>query len=268
MKRILLTMALLAPTLAFAADLPRAAAADMPVKTSPPAPPARICYVGVGAEAAEQSTNVSGNNLFVTNALAGNMTAAGGSVDATVGCIFGGANWQRAFIGGGYQNVTGANENGSVASRWHAVAEYDIGFELVQRIIAAVPLQNLVSGWPTFTAPSLPTNVSVAPGAPKQYLGGGLRAWGLSGQFFTAEGSSVAVAPELTTGFIWWTTDPKTGALNGGMLDIYVYAARPIRGFQIDGLGASPGGTPLRFHAGYDEGTLYGTGIRYAFPVL
>jgi hypothetical protein len=262
-KRILLV------TTALAALCAPALAADLPIVKAPMLgsfdPGGHGFYCGLGAEAGVEQANVSGSNLFVTGLASGSLTASGGAVVGACGYINGNAlRWWRIEASAGYQNITGANAAvGSVASRWSATQEFDVGFEVFARIFSAIPSLSSTFAFPTFT-PQLPANVLVA-GAPRQYVGVGFREYGLSGAVATAEGSSWSAAPMLKTGYIWQTLD-AAGKQTGGALDAYAYVAFPMRGITIGNVGATAGGPPI-FTAGVKEGTQYGMGLKYDFSL-
>lgn len=258
----------LVTTLAVSAWLAPAFAADLPVKAPPMMvyQPSGNFYFGFGTEAAVAQANVSGNNLFATSLVNGDLKAAGGAVCGVAGYISGDPNrWWRLEASGCYQNITGgtpiAGANASVASRWSASQEVDIGFELIQRIFAAVG--NLGVAFPTFQ-PNLPSNVAVA-ASPRQYVGVGFREFGVDGSFGAASGTSWSAAPMVKTGYLWQTLDAN-GRLNGGAIDVYAWASFPMRGITI-GNAFAANGTPLTFGAGANMGTQYGAGIRYDFSL-
>ncbi len=230
------------PAIALAADLP----------TKAPISPFSVnsggWYAGIASEAAVEQANVSGNNLFATSLVNGNLKAAGGAIGGVVGyirtgCIYG--SWCRVQAGGFYQNITGSNSNGSVASRWSSTQEVDLGVEVFSAITSVIG--NVGVAFPTFS-PSLPSNVLVA-AAPRQYVGFGAREIGIDGNFLSATGSTVSVAPMLKTGYLWQTLGAN-GAPNG---------------FTVTNAFATSGG-PV-FTSGIKEGTQYGLGIAYAFGV-
>ncbi len=255
--------ALALPASAFAADM--AYKAPPPVRT-----PGSGWYCGVGTEADVAQSNVSGTNLFATSLATGGLTATGGSLNGMCGYISGTPNrWWRAQTEGGWSNIQGTNAVGPtatssgasafIAQRWHGSQEFDVGFEVVQRVIAAIPNLSTLVNWPVFTPPT-PT---VPVGTPHQYVGVGLREFGESGRFGLSTGQTVGVAPMIKSGFIWQTLD-TSGNLNGGALDAYAWVAFPMRGFTMGNVLAS-NGSPLTFGAGANMGTQYGLGLNYNF---
>jgi hypothetical protein len=257
-------LALLSST-AMAADLPR------PVfKASPPSVNGAGWYCGVGTEADVAQSNVTGTNLFATSLATGGLTATGGSLNAACGYVSGNPlRWWRAQLEGGWSNIQGTNavaptgtSSGAsefIAQRWHSSQEFDVGFELIQRIISAVPNLSNVVNWPVFTPPT-PT---VPVGSPLEYVGVGLREFGESGRFGFATGQTVGVAPMIKTGYLWQTLD-TSGRPNGGALDAYAWVAFPMRGFTMGNVLAA-NGAPLTLGAGANMGTQYGLGLNYNF---
>jgi hypothetical protein len=249
-----------------------ALAADMPVKAPPfTAPASSPWYCGVGTEADVAQSNVSGTNLFATSLVSGGLTATGGSIDGACGYLSANPQrWWRVQIEGGWSNIKGTNvaaatpgASGSsafIAQRWHATQEFDIGFELIQRIFAVLPNLGTASLFPSFT-PVLPSNVSV--GVPHQYVGGGLREFGIDGRFGAASGQTIGLAPMVKSGFIWCTLN-AAGQCNGGALDAYAWVAFPVKGMTFGNVGAT-NGAPLTVNAGANMGTQYGLGLNYDF---
>ena len=231
--------------------------ADIPVKAQPlfSTPQSSGWYAGIGTTAAVAQSNVSGNNLFATSLVGGNLNAAGGSVDFAFGYIRGQAlpgfgNWYRLEASGSYQNITGSvnipGARSSVASRWAAMQEADIGADVFQGILSTVG--NLGVSFPTFT-PSLPSNVAVAAG-PRQYVG-------------SATGSSIGIAPFVKSGFLWQALG-KTGQPNGSAIDVFAWAAFPTSGFTMGNVLAA-NGTPVTINSHANLGTQYGMGLKYDF---
>jgi hypothetical protein len=248
-----------------------AMAADLPFKAPPPARAAGSgWYCGVGTEADVAQSNVSGTNLFATSLATGGLTATGGSLDGACGYISGVVGkWWRVQGEGGWSNIQGTNAVGAtaissgasafIAQRWHGSQEFDIGLELVQRVISAVPNLSTLVNWPVFTPP-MPT---VPVGTPFQYVGVGLREFGESGRFGLATGQTVGVAPMIKSGFIWQTLN-ATGKPNGGALDAYAWVAFPVKGFTMNNVLAS-NGAQLTVNSGANMGTQYGLGLNYDF---
>jgi opacity protein-like surface antigen len=248
-----------------------ALAADMPVK-APPGPFATVSgygwYFGVGTEAGVAQSSVTGNNLFATSLVGGNLTASGGAVTAAVGYIRGNNQWRwRLEATGAYQNITGATPgvpgagNGSVASRWSATQGFDISFEVFKNITAVVG--NLGINFPSFDpGRALPANIAVSQ-TPWQYVGVRAREFGLDGSFGAASGSTWGVAPQIETGFLWQTLD-AAGKPNGGALDAYFYVAFPEKGATFGNVFAT-NGAPITVGAGANLGRQYGAGLRYNF---
>ena len=201
-----------------------ASAADIPLKA-----PAltQIGYPGwylwVGTEAVVAQANVSGNNLFATGLVSGNLKAAGGAVGGGFGYIT--PKW-RLETGVHYQNITGteaaAGSSASVSSRWSAYQEVDVNFSLFQNILTAVNAGVNAGGFsfPSFT-PVLPSNLTVA-AMPRQYVGAGFREFGVDGSFGAATGATISAGPMVKTGFIYQAID-STGKSTGGSWDVFAW---------------------------------------------
>lgn len=264
MRKLMLTVSALALGVgaAFAADLPVKA----PRVVAPPVS-GYGWYVGIGTEAAVAQSSVSGNNVFATSLVNGNLTAAGGAVGGDVGYIDQLPNgWKWRFEAGVmYQNITGSitttTGSASVASRWSATQEFDIDFAVVQKISSVVG--NLIN-FPSFT-PSLPANVVVVQATPWEYVGVGAREFGVDGNFFGQQGSNWSVAPMIKTGFMWQTAD-SSGKPNGGAIDTYAWVSFPQRGVTLNNL-FSAGGAPLGVSGAAQMGTQYGLGLKYDFGI-
>lgn len=242
-----------------------ALAADMPLKAP------LISHIGypgwylfVGTEAVVAQANVSGNNLFATSLIGGNLKAAGGAVGGGMGYIT--PKW-RFETGAYYQNITGsdvaAGTNASVASRWSAYQEIDVNFSLFQNLLTAVNSGISIGGFafPSFT-PVLPSNLTVA-AMPRQYIGGGFREFGLDGSFGAASGSTVSAGPFIKTGFIYQAVD-ATGKSTGASWDVFAWVNWPMRGFTLNNVLAA-NGAPVTFGSGANMGTQYGTGLHFGF---
>ena len=261
MKRLIFAAALLAPSLALAADLPPVFPTKAPIAVAP----STIWYAGIGVEGSTEQANVSGTNLFVTSLIGqgGNLQASGGAVTGAVGFIKNGPQGLvRCQATAAYQNIAGANAAiGSIDSRWSATQECDVGFEWLARITTLFPNLINITAFPT---PGLPSTVIVV-GAPKQYVGVLAKESQLSGQFFGASGSTWDWAPGFGTGWIWQSAD-ATGKANGGLIDAYLNVSFPQRGFTVAFPGGGPG-API-FSGGAKLGTQYTVGVRYDLPVM
>jgi hypothetical protein len=260
---------LLASVAALALTASSALAADMPVKAPPLVPfsPAWSgLYWGLGTYGGMAQSNVSGSGLLATSLVSNNVTASGGGVDGAIGLIRGDTahlgflNWYRLEGAGAYQNISGGIGGNSVASRWSATQEFDVGAD-----VFAMLMQTVGSNWnlPTLTPPGLPSNIQV--GAPKQYFGAIVREFGLDGTVGAAHGVTVGVAPGVKSGFLYQTLGAN-GLPNGGAIDLWASVTWNTRGATLGNVFAS-NGTPLTFNAGVNEGTTYLAGIRADFPV-
>jgi hypothetical protein len=249
-----------------------AMAADMPVKAPIlPAPAITNWYVGVLTEADVAQSNVSGTNVFASSLVSGNLTATGGSVGGVggyIGSCWG--SWCRGQLTAAWANISGTNSvaatatsgaaSASLASRWSATQEADIGIEWIQKIYAALPTLNIIN-FPTIT----PITPTVPVGAPRQYVGLGLKEAGISGSFGAANGTQVGVYPMITGGFIWQTLGTN-GLPNGGAIDASAGVAFPVKGFTL-GNAFAANGSPLTFGSGANLGTQYWTRLSYDFAV-
>jgi hypothetical protein len=254
-----------------------AAAADMAVKAAP-TPFLTVngsgWYWGIGTTSAVDQANVT-NNVFATSLVSNNLVAAGQSIDAEAGYIWGNASiagfaqWARAYVSGSFQNisggvsvaatpVTGAASFG-VASRWSSMQGVDVGADVVTYILTKTGLSN---PFPAFT-PQLPSNIAVAV-TPREYFGAFVTEFGITGTgLFTNAGTTVGVAPGVRTGYLWQTVD-ATGRPNGGALDMGVAIDWPTRGVTFSNVFAT-NGAPLALNAGANIGTQYKAYIRYDF---
>lgn len=221
-------------------------------------------YLFLGSEAAVAQSSVSGNNVFATSLASGNLKAAGGAIKGGFGYITPKWRWENSV---GYQNITAtesvAGASASVASRWSATSEIDVNFSIFQNLLAAVNagVSNVGFSFPSFT-PVMPSNIAVA-AAPRQYVGAGIRAFGLDGTFGAASGATVSLGPMVKTGFIYQAVD-GTGKSTGGSWDVFAWANWPMRGFTLDNV-LAPGGVPLTIGASANMGPQYGAGIHYGF---
>ncbi len=261
---------LLATTALVAIAAGPALAADMAVK-APVVPPVPFTdafsslYWGIGTYAGVAQSSVSGTNLFATSLVSSNLTADGAGVSVVGGYQHGSTaklgfgNWWRVQAAADYQNIQGGiqvpGNSASIASRWAAEQEFDIGADVVTYIMSALG-PNAAINFPTFT-PQLPQNIQV--GVPKQYFGVLVREFGLEGNFGAAHGVRVAVAPGIKTGFLFPTLGAD-GKSNGGGIDLWASVTWAAKGATLNNVFAA-NGTPLTVGAGDMMGTTYMTGI-------
>jgi hypothetical protein len=254
----------------FAALTAAASAADMPVKA--PASPFQTYtgsgfYWGVGTTSGVDQSSVTGTT-FASSLVTSNLTAAGQSLDAEVGYIWGNASiagfaqWARVGASGSYQNISAGVSTGGnsawVASRWQATQFFDVGGDLFQRILTAWNIGNV---FPSFT-PQLPSNIAVAT-TPRQYWGVAVSEFGLSGAFGAASGQTVGVAAGPRSGFLWQTVD-ATGKPNGGALDLGVEILFADKGVAFNNVFAT-NGAPIAINSSANMVRQYKAYIRYDF---
>ncbi len=245
-----------------------AMAADMAVKAIPPVPftaAASGFYWGLGTYAGVAQSSVSGNNLFATSLVSGNLTADGAGVSVVTGyqhgstALLGFGNWWRIQADADYQNIQGGitvpGNSASVVSRWAAEQEFDVGADVVTYIMSAIQ-PNGVINFSTFT-PQLPANIQS--GVPKQYVGAVVREFGIDGNFGAAHGVRVGIAPGIKTGFLFPTMGAD-GKTNGGGIDLWASVSWANKGATLNNVFAA-NGTPLTTGAGALMGTTYLTGI-------
>lgn len=257
----------LGPKAAYAADVPPPIVTKAPV-TSNPSQTANGSgwYVGIETEASVANSSVSGNNTFASGLLNSSLYSAGGAVGGEFGYIWGSANgWYRVAVRGDYQNVTGsvaaAGAAATLASRWSAAQEVDIGVSGIQNLLTALPQLGLTNPFPTFNPPAF-ANINAS--APRPYVGVGLREFGVSGSFGNANGATVSVAPMATAGNIWQVLT-SAGKPTGQAFDIAAFVAWPTKGFTLNN--AIAPGQPPTLGAAANLGTMYGVMAKYDFGI-
>lgn len=261
MKRILLaSVAVLAVTAAHAADLKLPAKAPVnPFITNT----GSGWYVGVNSQASVASSSVSGNTF---PSLSTSFMAAGAAIGGDVGyiwnsCVAG--SWCQIEVDADYQNISGGVPGASMNSKWNVSEEADIGIQVFQTIIAALPSLNGNNPFPTFNPSGLlPANIAVAT-TPRQYVGFVVDEMELGGNLFSATGQDWAIAPGVTTGYRWQTlgTDGKP---NGGSLNIAARVLWPTKGITLSNVFAT-GGAPMVTGAHVSESALYTIKLQYDF---
>lgn len=248
-----------------------AAAADMALKAAPVPlfSGGSGFYGGVGTEVGVAASNVS-NGAFPSpfSLVTTNMNATGGAVDVAFGYIHGNTanpgffNWYRLQATGAYQNITATNGPVSVASRWSASQEFDVGADLLTYITSVVG--NLGVNWPTINiSGALPANIATQVGVPKQYFGFKVIEYGINGNVGSASGTTVAIAPGLATGLLYPTID-GTGKPNGGAIDVWASITWNDKGATIGNLFAA-NGAPIAFNASAIQSTSFFAGVRVNF---
>lgn len=237
--------------------------ADMPLKA--PQPFVNIAagsgwYCGVGTQAGVAQTSMSGNSILATSAINGNLNAAGGAVGGGCGWITNKGplgSWMQLEADGFYENITATMGPVSVASRWSATQEVDIGvgaFSAIQQAFSALGA-GISLPFPSFT-PTVPSGIAVAT-APREYFGFKISEFGLTGNAFSAGGATVGWAPGLTTGWRWQTLD-AAGKPNNGSLKLYADVFWPQRGNTFNTLNGAITGS-------VKETTQYWLGVKYDF---
>ena len=239
--------------------------ADMPLKAPQPfvnTAAGSGWYCGVGTQAGVAQPSVSGNSILATSAINGNLNAAGGAVGGGCGWITNKGplgSWMQLEADGFYENITATMGPVSVASRWSATQEVDIGigaFSAIQQAFSALGAgSNINLPFPSFT-PTVPSGIAVAT-TPRQYVGFKVGEFGLTGNAFSAGGATVGWAPGLTTGWRWQTLD-ATGKPNDGSLKLYADVFWPQRGNTFNTLNGAITGA-------VKETTQYWLGVKYDF---
>lgn len=235
-----------------------AIAADMPVKARAPIayPYAKSgCYFGVNTEAAVASTNTSGTGLFLNQAVQGNLTAAGGAIGGSVGCIKGDPNlWYGVHADLDYQNITGAvgvtNANITFSSRIQGGAEVRVGgTQLLALLTSWLP-----SGtFPVVGTPATPGGFQLAATPPLPYVAAGFEVFQAQATFGQISGSGTEIAPKVRAGVINQLTDAN-GKLTGAVMDTYAKVVFAGRGASFqDG----------QFAAVTNMGTQYRAGVAF-----
>jgi hypothetical protein len=243
-------------------------AADMPVKAPPfsnkPFSTATGSgwFCGIGTQAGVAQANVSGNNIFATSLVNGNLNVTGGAVGGGCGYIRSngpfGLRW-AAEVNAFYQNITASAGPASIASRYSVTEELDFSFSAFQMISNAIG--NIGVAFPSFS-PSLPSSVAVA-SAPWQFVGLKVLEFGQSGNFFQAGGASIGWAPGITGGFRWQTLN-AAGQPNDGSIKVYADVFWPQRGETFSNV-LGTGGGPIVVSGASKFTTMYMAGIKYDF---
>jgi hypothetical protein len=190
------------------------------------------CYFGINTEAAVAQSSNSGTGLLATSLVTGSLTAAGGAVGGSVGCIKGtpsqwvgihaSLDWQN--ITGNVGTVAGANNiasriQGGVAVRWG-------GFGTVMNWLQGL---NLGLNFPVVTqAPVAPAGVTFLPGGAHPYFMAGVEAYNVNAAFGVVTGNVVEIAPMVGAGVLNPIAD-STGKATGAVFDTYakvIFAGR------------------------------------------
>lgn len=230
--------------------------ADMPVKAKVAYPYARSgCYFGVNMEAATAQTDTSGSGLFVTSAVNGKLTAAGGAIGGSVGCIKGDPSlWYGVHADLDYQNVTASvpvdGVNVNFASRIQGGGEFRVGGTTLLTFFG-----NLIPNgtFPVLGTPAVPAGFALAATPPLPYLAAGFEVWQQQAAFGAISGSGTEIAPKLRAGVINQLTD-ATGKITGAVNDTYVKVIFAGKGSTF-GNGV--------FTAATNQGTQYRVGTAF-----
>jgi hypothetical protein len=248
---------------AFAADVPPPFVAKGPVSPFSTAAGSGW-YVGVGTSAAVAASNVSGNVITLPGLTGGSVSAAGGTVDADFGYIWGRCilnTWCQVEVDGKYTNVSGNTDVGSIAYRWGITQEFDVGADVIQTVLAAFP--SLGNPFPSFNATSLlPANVAVS-NTPRGYFGVKNADYLVSGNVGQSGGQTWIDAPGVTTGFRWQTLG-SNGLPNGGSLKVFADVMWATKGLSLSNVFGT-GGAPIVTQANASLNTMYVAGLHYDF---
>lgn len=246
-----------------------ALAADMPVKAPNFAYPLDLAgwYAGIDTGAAVSRASVTGSStLFANSLITGKLNAAGGYIGGCVGYIRGNVgSWWAVQGCGDWQNITASAPGiaASVGSRWDSTVEVRLGGTINPVNLMLDTLSNLGVGglaFPTFI-PVAPGGISVAV-APRTYMAGGIDFKGLNGDFFKANGTTVAVSPMIKTGAIWQVLN-KNGQSTGGVVDTYAKISFMDKGITVGNVFGTGGAPVVGGHASL--GTTYTAGVAYYF---
>lgn len=239
------------------AAITTARAADMPRKAPVPVPQGAFVsgsgiYLGFGTEMAVASGSISGSIL--PSLTGGGITADGGRIGFDVGyiksaCIMG--TWCQVEVDAKWQNISGGNAAGSIQSTWSVSAEFDVGANIIQTALSQFG-QSLP--FPTFGAGFDPTQLLPGwvktTGTPRQYLGGIVEAYGISGSAIgTQSGQTVTFAPGLVTGWRWQELNAAGQPINASVNVGFKYEWLD-KGFDVTGILSAPGGAPPAIQRG------------------
>jgi hypothetical protein len=204
-------------------------------------------YFGVGTKGGVDQVSNSGTALFATSLVGSGLNALGAGVGGDIGYFKtfgpgGVVQWAAFEASAYYQNITASTTatNGaaavpvSYASRWSADQVVKLGgFNLLTY------LPNLGISFPAL--PPLPTVGglnTLQPGL--TYVSFGLEEFGVDGQFFTASGSTIGVAPLVGAGVFSEILD-TTGKPTGNVLDVGAQVVFADKGLGISNAFSSSG---------------------------
>jgi len=242
-------------------------AADLRLATKAPTNPFITAngsgwYVGVNTEASIAPSSVSGTSFPSLNV--GTFTAAGAAIGGDVGYIWGNCianTWCQVEVDADYQNISGGIPGASAHSLWNVSEEFDVGAQILQTAIAALPSLNGNNPFPIFNPTGLlPANIAVA-AAPQQYIGAKAEQFQIDGTFGSAAGETVGIAWGLDTGYRWQTLN-ASGKPNGGSLNIQGSVLWPSKGVTLNNVFAA-GGAPITIGSAVQETALYTLKLQY-----
>lgn len=199
-------------------------------------------YVGINTMGGVAQSSATASGLFATSLATGNLTASGGAVGGTVGYTSGSTRFWWALEGSGdWQNVSASanmpNATTSVASRWSSEQVAKVGGTLQTNFLST--LNPLGLNFPTFELPTTPNGISVA-ASPHPYIMGGVKEFGISGNFNTAGGTTWGIAPLLGAGTIASILD-TTGKPTGLVLDLFAEVVFANKGMSISNVFGTTG---------------------------
>jgi hypothetical protein len=193
-------------------------------------------YVSLNTGAEVAQAKVSGSATFVGAFASGNVQANGGVIGAGIGFMRGNpASWYGGECNVYYRNISaGVNTmagSAGVASRWEGSCGVRIGFDpaMVSEALSGLGLSGI--GFPTIT-PIPPPGVKVA-STTRTFVEAGGSLTGVSGDFGTAGGATVAWGPYFKLGTLFQPINAITGKPSGGVFEVSVRAALYDKGFEF-----------------------------------
>lgn len=244
--------------IASAALLGPAGAADLPVLNK--AAPKALAfpyqgsgfYFGIDTKGGVQ--NASNSGTILGSAFSGSLTASGASVGGDLGWMHGMGNaWVALEASLYYSNITGggtavtpiaggvsAAVPVSYASRWSSDQVIKVGG--LTNILSWLP--NIGINFPALPTPPAIPGIPTIPNNAHPYVMAGIEEFGISGNFFTAGGTEVGVAPLVGAGILNQIADTN-GQPTGAVLDVFGQVVFGNRGLDVAGLFKAGGPTPV-----------------------